>query len=60
LYDIVIGPIANDNVGRQIQLYIQGYWSISQLIEKIRYTARKSMQYYFGSEDALKFLTKLS
>lgn len=59
-YDIVIGPIADDNVGRQIQLYMQGYWSIEQLIEKIKYTAKKSIQYFFGSEEALKFLIKLS
>lgn len=59
-YDIVIGPIANDNVGRQIQFYMQGYWSIAQLIEKIKYTAKKSTQYIFGSENALTFLTKVS
>lgn len=58
-FDIVIGPIADDNVGRQIQLYMQGYWSIKQLIERIKYTPRKSMQYFFGSKEALKFLTKL-
>lgn len=58
-YDIVIGPIADDNVGRQLQLYMQGYWSIAQLIEKIRYTGNKSIQYFFGSEEALKFLKKL-
>ncbi len=59
-YDIVIGPIANDNVGRQIQLYMQGYWTLAQLIEKIKYTAKKSTQYFFGSETALTFLTKIS
>lgn len=59
-YDIVVGPIANDNVGRQIQLYMQGYWSIEQLIDKIRYSGKKSVQYYFGSEAALTFLTKIS
>lgn len=58
-YDIVIGPIANDNVGRQIQLYMQGYWSIAQLIEKIRYTAKKSTQYFFGSEKAIMLLKKI-
>lgn len=58
-YDIVIGPIADDNVGRQIQLYMQGYWTIEQLIEKIKFNTKKSIQYYFGSEDALKFLRKL-
>lgn len=57
-YDIVIGPIANDNVGRQIQLYMQGYWTIAQLIERIKYNVKKSTQYFFGSEESLTFLTK--
>lgn len=60
IYDIVIGPIADDNVGRQIQLYMQGYWTIPQLIEKIKYNDKKSTQYFFGSEEALTFLTKIS
>lgn len=59
-YDIVIGPIANDNVGRQIQLYMQGYWTIAQLIERIKYNVKKSTQYFFGSEEAITFLTKIS
>lgn len=59
-FDIVIGPIANDNVGRQIQLYMQGYWTIAQLIERIKYSAKKSTQYFFGTEKALTFLTKIS
>jgi hypothetical protein len=59
-FDIVIGPIADDNVGRQIQLYMQGYWSIEQLIDRIKYTSKKSMQYFFGSVEALTYLTKIS
>ena len=57
-YDIVIGPIANDNVGRQIQLYMQGYWTVEQLIEKIKFTAKKSVQYFFANEKALTYLQK--
>jgi len=57
-YDIVIGPIADDNVGRQIQLYMQGYWSIEQLIDKIKYNAKKSIQYFFASEKSLTYLSK--
>lgn len=59
-YDIVIGPIADDNVGRQIQLYMQGYWTIEQIIEKIKFTAKKSIQYFFGNDEALKLLNKIS
>lgn len=58
-YDIVIGPIADDNVGRQIQLYMQGYWTIEQLVEKIRYNGKKSIQFYFATEKGLKYLNKV-
>lgn len=58
-YDIVIGPIADDNVGRQIQFYMQGYWSIEQLIEKIKYNGKKSIQYYFASVKSLNYLKRL-
>lgn len=58
-FDIVIGPIADDNVGRQIQLYMQGYWTVEQLIDKIKYTAKKSVQYLFANDKALTCLKKL-
>ncbi len=58
-YDIVIGPIADDNVGRQIQFYMQGYWSIEQLIEKIKYNGKKSIQYFFANENSLKYLKRI-
>lgn len=58
-YDIVIGPIADDNVGRQIQFYMQGYWSLNQLVEKIKYNEKKSIQYFFATETSLKFLKPL-
>lgn len=58
-FDIVIGPIADDNVGRQIQLYMQGYWSVEQLIDKIKYNAKESIQYFFASEKSLNYLLKI-
>ena len=58
-YDIVIGPIADDNVGRQIQFYMQGYWSLSQLVERIKYNGKKSIQYYFATENSLTYLKRL-
>ncbi len=58
-YDIVIGPIADDNVGRQIQFYMQGYWSIEQLVEKIKYNGKKSIQYYFANEKSLEYLKRI-
>ena len=56
-YDIVIGPIANDTVGLQMQRFIQGYISIERMIEELRFN-KPSIQYYFGTEAAVKHLKK--
>ena len=46
-YDIVIGPIADDAVGFQIRRFTSG------LIEGI------TIQYFFGTEKAIRYLKKL-
>ncbi len=58
-YDIVIGPIADDNVGRQIQFYMQGYWNLHQLIEKIKFNGSPSIQYFFANEKAITYLSRI-
>lgn len=57
-YDIVIGPIANDTVGLQMQRFIQGYISIERMIEELRFK-KVAIQYYFGTERAIKLLKKI-
>lgn len=57
-YDIVIGPIADDTVGVQLRRFIQGYIGISQLVEELAYI-RPTIQYFFGSPDAINLLMKL-
>ena len=57
-YDIVIGSIANDTVGLQMQRFIQGYISIERMIEELRFN-KPSIQYYFGTEAAVKHLKKI-
>ena len=57
-YDIVIGPIANDTVGLQMQRFIQGYISIERMIEELRFN-KPAIQYYFGTEAAVKHLKKI-
>mgnify|MGYP004564862153 CR=1 FL=1 len=57
-YDIVVGPIANDTVGLQMQRFIQGYISIERMIEELRFN-KPSIQYYFGTEAAVKHLKKI-
>jgi hypothetical protein len=59
-FDIVIGPIADDSVGVQIRRYILGYISTEKLIEELRFYGNRAVQYFFGTEKAIKLLNKLS
>lgn len=58
-YDIVIGPIANDTVGVQIRRYINGYIPMNVLIEELRFRGNHAVQYFFGTERAIKLLKKI-
>lgn len=58
-FDIVIGPIADDSVGVQIRRYIQGYLPVSQLIEELRFHGDHAIQYFFGTERAIKLLQRI-
>ncbi len=55
-YDIVIGPIADDSVGTQIRRFIEGYMSVEQLVEELIFHGDRAIQYYFGTERAIKLL----
>lgn len=57
-YDIVIGPIADDNVGTQIYRYSRGFIGIDKLIEELKFEER-AIQYFFGTEKAIKLLNKI-
>lgn len=57
-FDVVIGPIADDNVGVQIRRFIKGYISPKQLLEELKFK-EKSVQYFFGTEKAIKFLKRV-
>lgn len=57
-YDIVIGPIADDSVGTQLRRYIEGYLSVEDLVEELRFHGDKAIQYFFGTENALRLLTR--
>lgn len=58
-YDIVVGPIADDTVGVQIRRFINGYIPMNVLIEELRFRGNHAVQYFFGTESAIKFLKKL-
>ena len=57
-YDIIIGPIADDNVGVQIRRFTNGYISSIQLIEERRFK-KPTTQYFFANDKSIKFLKKL-
>lgn len=57
-FDIVIGPIANDAVGVQIRLLERGFITFDKFLENIKFTT-PTVQYFFGTEEAVKFLRKL-
>ena len=56
-YDIVIGPIADDGVVLQLTHYRQGIYSPEEAARLLqdRYL---DQQYYFGTERAVRFLSK--
>ena len=58
-YDIVIGPIANDRVGRQLWRFQNKDINISQLIRNLKYMKGITIQYYFGTERAIKHLQRI-
>ena len=57
-YDIVVGPVADDSVVQQLDLYEMGLITLSQLVEALRYRDINN-QYYFGTEQAIAKLTRI-
>jgi len=54
-YDIVVGPIADDGVVQQLDLYEMQLITLQQLVEALRFRELNN-QYYFGTERALAYL----
>ncbi len=57
-YDIVVGPVADDGVVYQINLYLQRIITIKQLVKELSYR-KLNRQYYFGTEKAVTKLQRL-
>ena len=57
-YDIVVGPVADDGVVQQLDLYEMGIITLSQLVEALKYR-RLNDQYFFGTELSLTKLHRL-
>ena len=57
-YDIVYGPIANDNVGEQVALFKGGYISKERFLRKLKNMRGITFQYAFCTEKAISKLKK--
>lgn len=57
-FDIVIGPIADDDIGMQMRKFNAGRITIEQFMDALKWK-KVTIQYFFGTEQALKTLKKL-
>ena len=58
-YDIVYGPIANDKVGVQIELFTDKLIDMQTLISRLKFQKGITFQYFFGTEKAVSLLRKI-
>lgn len=58
-FDIVHGPIANDDVGFQIRRLLAGIITIDTFLEELKYKQGITYQFFFGTERSIKYLKKL-
>jgi hypothetical protein len=58
-YDIVYGPIANDEVGLQIRKLKDGSIDKAEFLNRLKYMKGITYQYYFGTEKAIKYLSRI-
>lgn len=58
-YDFVYGPIANDKVGLQLRKYKDGSINRLELLERLKFMKGITFQYFFGSDEAIKFLKRV-
>ena len=54
-YDVVIGPVADDNTMETVQLYMNGILNANEAVERLRYN-RVNNQISYHTEKALKSL----
>ena len=57
-YDIVVGPIADDGVVQQLDLFEMGLITLPKLVEALRYRDLNN-QYFFGTERAVAKLIRI-
>ena len=55
-YDLIIGPVANDNTMPVINMFINGDYSVDEAIKRLK-TQKLSNQYVFKTEKSLTLLS---
>ena len=58
-YDIIYGPIANDNIGMQMRRIDADLITWEQFVKELEHKGGETFQYFFGTEKSLKYLRKL-
>ena len=58
-YDIVHGPIANDDVGFQIRRLLAGIIDIDTFLKELKYKKGVTFQYFFATERSIKYLKRI-
>lgn len=58
-YDVVIGPIADDRVGVQLWRYENHVIDLPMLVCNLQYMKGITIQYFFGTERAVKQLRRI-
>lgn len=58
-YDIVHGPIANDDVGFQIRRLLAGIIDIDTFLAELKYKKGVTFQYFFATERSIKYLKRV-
>lgn len=58
-YDVVIGPIADDRVGVQLWKYENRSIDLPTLVHNLQYMKGVTIQYFFGTERAIKLLQRI-
>ena len=58
-YDIIYGPIANDNIGMQMRKIDADLITWEQFVKELEHKGGETFQYFFGTEKSLKYLKKL-
>ena len=58
-FDIVHGPIANDDVSYQIRRLLAGIITNDTFLEELKYKEGITFQYFFATDRSVQFLKEL-